>query len=82
MWSNLHLLASHIGVVIKHNNCNVCMHEFIEDIKACVKTINSSLGYWLLIYLKWWCVIGQSLIFCNNQINCCLEQGTDTKSGF
>jgi hypothetical protein len=28
---------SHIGVVIKHNNWDVCMHEFIEDIKACIK---------------------------------------------
>jgi hypothetical protein len=27
---SLHLLMSHIGVVIKHNNWDVCMHEFIK----------------------------------------------------
>jgi hypothetical protein len=57
------------------------MHEFIEDIKACIKTIFSlSLGY-CQFYLKWWYAIDQLLIFCNNQIHCCLEQGTDTLSG-
>ena len=79
MWSNSHVLTSHIGVVFKHNNWDVCMYEFIEDTKACIKTIfNLSLGYWLSIYLKWWYVIGQLLIFCNSQINCCIEQGTYT----
>ena len=28
MWSNLHLLTSHIGVVIKHNNWGVGMRKF------------------------------------------------------
>ena len=28
MWSNLHLLMSHIGVVIKHNNWDVGMRKF------------------------------------------------------
>ena len=60
------------------------MHAWIyKDIKACIKTIfNLSLGYWLLIYLKWWYVIGQLLIFGNNQINCCIEQGTYTSQVF
>jgi hypothetical protein len=54
------------------------MHEFIEDTEACIKTIfNLSLGQ-CQYYLKWWYAIGQISIFCNNQINGCLEQGTDT----
>ena len=53
MWSNLHLLTSHTGVVFKHNNWDVCMHGFIEATEACIKTIfNLSLGYWLSILFK------------------------------
>ena len=61
---------------------HACMHEFIEDIKACIKTILTYL--WdndCQFYLKWWYAIDQISIFCNNQINCCLEQVTDTLSG-
>lgn len=55
------------------------MHEFIEDTKACIKTILTYL--WDIdcqSYLKWWYVIDQLLIFCNNKIKCCFEHGTDT----
>ena len=55
------------------------MHEFIEDTKTCIKTILTYL--WDIdcqFYLKWWYAIDQILIFCNNQINCCLEQKADT----
>ena len=55
------------------------MHEFIEDTKTCIKTILTYL--WdndCQFYLKWWYAIDQILIFCNNQINGYLEQGTDT----
>ena len=55
------------------------MNEFIEDIEAC---INQFLTYlWdndYQFYLKWWYAIDQIIIFSNNQINGCLEQGSDT----
>ena len=55
------------------------MHEFIEDIGGWIKTIFNFLwdnGY--QFYFIWWYAIDQTSIFCNNQINGCLEQGKDT----
>jgi hypothetical protein len=56
------------------------MHEFKEGREACVKTIFLTYlwdnGY--QFYLIWWYAIDQTSIFCNNQINGCLEQETDT----
>ena len=57
------------------------MHEFIENTKACIKTMFYLWDIDCQFYLKLRYAIDQLLIFCNNQYNCCFEQGTDTLSG-